>query len=141
MLIQSYLLISHQAAVFCLQKQGHNSPKEGKVEGDWSGAMSISWKQENQKNLAKNWAGRDAIECGAVVIALSLVVSENYRVVRKVPISSPSTKPTGFDYWLEYGNSNRTPALKNKVRLEISGILEGGEREINRRTREKIEQV
>ena len=129
-----------QAAVFCLQKQGHNSPKEGAVEGDWSGLMSISWNQGNQKKLTKNWVGNDATECGAIIIALSLVACKNYRVLEKVPVSS-STEPTGFDYWLEDANPNRTPGLKNKVRLEVSGIMKGSESDINRRTRDKIKQV
>lgn len=129
------------AAVLCLQKQGHNSPKEGRVTGDWSGPMRISWEQENQF-FEKGWDERVMTEWGSTMIALYLVTSQNYRVLQKVPVSSPSIGETGFDYWLKDTNSNRTPGLKNMVRLEISGILqETVENSINARVGKKIKQI
>ena len=40
-----------EAAILCLQKQGHNSPKQGKITGDWNEAMNISWEQRDQKKI------------------------------------------------------------------------------------------
>ena len=63
-----------EGAVLCLQRQGHISPKEGEIIGDWNETMSIYWEQKDQTSLEKAWDVIDAIECGATVIALSLVV-------------------------------------------------------------------
>lgn len=139
--VNSKILAHHaQAAVFCLQKQGHNSPKQGKVEGDWSASMNISWEQESQEDLEKNWEEEDATEWGAVVIALSLVVHKNYRVSKRAQRRLPDGKTTAFDYWLE-NNSNNPSRFEDTVRLEISGILKGTESKINRRVREKTERI
>lgn len=128
-----------QAAALCLQKQGHNSPKEGKVGGDWSGPMSISWKRKEQKSLENVWENEHATELGATVIALSLVAHKNYKVSKRAQ-RRDSNRRTGFDYWLE-NNSNNPSGFEDRVRLEVSGILRGTGGQINQRVREKAKRI
>lgn len=130
-----------EAAVLCLQRQGHSSPKKGEITGDWNEVMSISWEHRNQKDLEISWDIFDAIEQGATAIALLLVDYKNYRVVERAQRRLPGGGASGFDYWLENMNSENLSGFKNKMKLEISGILKGTEVEINRRVKEKIEQV
>lgn len=112
------LAIHSQAAVFCLQKQGHNSPKEGRIEGDWNESMSISWKLKKQEDLLYVWEDERATEDGAIMIALSLVAHKNYRVSRiaqrRLPGSRlPGRKKSSFDYWLE-----NNPTTRATLRME-----------------------
>jgi hypothetical protein len=46
---------------------------------------------------------------------------------------------TGFDYWL--GNSDSRGIFQGHARLEVSGILKGGETLIRKRIREKLHQT
>lgn len=145
------VLLEHhsRAAVVCLQKQGHSSPKKGKVAGDWSGPMSISWKQEKRKSLEKGWDDNNAIEWGATMIALSLVAHENYRVMERAQSLVTSKEEGGFDYWLENDSNNSSISedfdhfndSDNRVKLEISGILKGTEGRINRKIKERVERI
>lgn len=142
--VNQEMLASHsQAAILCLQKQGHNSPKEGKVEGDWDESMSISWERKDQKRLEDVWADERATEDGATMIALSLVAHKNYRVSKIAQRRLPGSRLPGkkrkssFDYWLE-NNSNNPAEFEDRMRLEISGILEGDESRINERVKKKL---
>lgn len=53
----------------------------------------------------------------------------------------PGGGASGFDYWLENMNSENLSGFRNKMKLEVSGILQGTENQINQRVKEKIEQI
>jgi hypothetical protein len=76
---------------------------------------------------------QDATEDGAYGVAILLLKTiEGFSVVRR------ARKRSGFDYWLGYAHD---PALQNKARLEVSGIIEGDESEIRARVAQKLRQT
>ena len=82
------------------------------------------------------WAGwrnlRVATEWGAAGIAALLARHEiAYGVVEQ------SWTGTGFDYWL----ADESGLQSEKARMEVSGILAGGDSAINDRVREKMQQT
>lgn len=75
------------------------------------------------------------MEHGACGIAVLLVDSlTEYTVVER------SQKGTGIDYWLGKKGANE-PLFQAKARLEISGIRQGGEKDIETRVRRKETQI
>ena len=57
----------------------------------------------------------------------------DYQVIQRSP------KTTGFDYWL--GEKGQSYPFQKKARLEVSGILKGTNAQVNRRLKEKFNQV
>ena len=70
-----------------------------------------------------------------------LVDCKNYKVVERAQRRLPGGGASGFDYWLENMNSENLSGFRNKMKLEVSGILQGTENQINQRVKEKIEQI
>ena len=76
---------------------------------------------------------QEATEYGAMGIAVLLAKRETGHAVLQ-----RSRKGTGFDYWM--GDESIEP-FQNKARLEISGILNGGDDEVRKRVRQKLKQA
>jgi len=74
------------------------------------------------------------VESGAYCLAMMVIKKlTDYAVVKQ------SKKGTGFDYWL--GKSSSITGLQEKARLEVSGILNGTNGQINQRLKEKERQI
>ena len=71
---------------------------------------------------------------GATGVAVLLAKQETDHVVIE-----RSVKGTGIDYWL--GDASDAPLFQRKARLEISGILQGNDRAVGARVRQKLRQV
>jgi hypothetical protein len=72
-------------------------------------------------------------EHGAYGIAILLVHHHT-----ELTVVERSRKGTGFDYWLGTGEGE---LFDRAARLEVSGTRSGGPRELERRTRQKVEQT
>ncbi|MFM2431562.1 MAG: hypothetical protein RLZZ511_2775 [Cyanobacteriota bacterium] len=126
-----------EAAMVCLDSQGHRSGVEIVVEGDFSACFRVGWSMAVTEQVRRCWNDLPyATEQGAYGLAF-LIVQEltGYAVIER------SIKGTGFDYWLGEALPISQLAFERKVRLEVSGILQGQESRIRARVKEKIEQT
>jgi hypothetical protein len=125
-----------EAGAVCLESQGHQPGIEMLVEGDLSGCFQLDWSSVTAQML-RCWNDMEyATEQGAYGLAFLIVQQlTGYTVIER------SVKGTGFDYWL--GDMSLTGALafERKVRLEVSGILQGQESRIRARVKEKVQQT
>ena len=81
----------------------------------------------------EGWDIIDAIEKAAECIALIMCLKiTNYDVIKR------SRRGTGFDYWI---GKKEGELFQNKARLEISGILKGDHKAIEKRFNEKCLQT
>lgn len=121
------------AAAVCLDNQHHSQGITLKVMGDYNDQYLLYWPTVTAKMIS-TWADlEDAVEHGAYGLAFLLVIS-----ITGLTVIERSIKGTGFDYWI--GVDNLFP-FQNKARLEVSGILNGSNRTIRARLKEKIEQT
>ena len=133
-------IVLAQVAGVCLELLGHNQGVQLRVVGYANNTYSLRWPLINAQSR-RTWADhREATQFGATAIAVLLVKKETgYAVVERSAIG------TGIDYWL--GNEEDEPLFQHKARLEVSGILNAGERgknvesSVRSRVREKIQQV
>lgn len=75
----------------------------------------------------------EATQFGAMGVAVCILSDQLKWKVKR------SWKGTGFDYW--GGAIGTGDSFKNKIRLEVSGDLEGSDAEVNQRLRDKLEQT
>jgi hypothetical protein len=125
-----------EAAAVCLDAQAHRSGVEMLVEGDFSGCFRVNWSAVTTQ-MQRCWNDMEyATEQGAYGLAF-LIVGQltGYTVIER------SIKGTGFDYWLGARLPTGTLAFERKVRLEVSGILQGQESRIRARVKEKVQQT
>jgi hypothetical protein len=124
-----------EAAAVCLNSQGHSSGVEMRVMGDFSERYRLMWGMVDDQMIRSHSDEHAAVEYGAYGIAI-LLVDE----LTDLTVVQRSRRGTGFDYWL--GRKNEPIALfQGSARLEVSGIMRGGQANINRRVKEKIEQT
>jgi len=123
------------AVVTCLEERRHRSGVVMIVDGDFNQSFSLRWDPIDDQ-IRRSWADfEDATEKGAYGIAALLVVHlTEWTVVER------ARKGRGFDYWLGRKDCE-TVLFQNTARLEVSGIREGDEHELNRRVRMKVIQV
>jgi hypothetical protein len=89
-----------QAASVCLDEQGHTSPKEIQISGDFECPGKLEWSgPTDQSRRCWNDDGY-ATEHGAYGIAALLVEHCGLEVVLR------SKKKTGFDFWLGTRNNS-----------------------------------
>lgn len=124
-----------EAAAVCLDFHKHNQgvilsviQKEEKTH------FKLFWKMvTNQIRDSRNDMDY-TVESGAYCLAMMVINKlTDYAVVKQ------SKKGTGFDYWL--GKINSATGLQEKARLEVSGILNGTNGQINQRLKEKKRQT
>ena len=132
--------ISQSVGVFIAEAGGvcfeHHSHKKGNslsVRGYRNSQYTLNWPLITSQSLAA-WNDLDqATEYGAVAVAVLVAKAEiGYEILRQ------SRKGTGFDYWI---GSASEEGFVEKAGLEISGILNGDDRTIKARVREKLNQT
>jgi hypothetical protein len=122
----------HEAAAVCLAHHAHETGKELKVDGKFRTSFYISWQKVESKDLPMWRDMQTTVENGAYGIAILLIIKlTDYESVER------AVKGNGFDYWLGYNSD----LFQRSARLEVSGILEGGQSEINARAQKKIQQT
>lgn len=124
-----------QAARVCLDDQGHKQGVTMEVNGDYSQDFKIAFATPTSQ-MRRTWADEEyATEQGAYGIAALLVEELTaFRLVER------SRKGTGFDYWLS-DKGDPGPLFQHKSRLEVSGIRNGTETQIDSRVRAKSRQI
>ena len=125
--------LRHCAAI-CLESHAHNSPVQLFVDGEFSRLIDLHWTKVTDQER-RTWADMEqAIECGACGVAILLVKQLTGLTV----IEKAKKRNGGHDYWL---GQEDDPLFQRKDRLEVTGILNGTEDEINARVRKKLTQV
>jgi hypothetical protein len=127
--IREYML---EACLLVLTTSSHDVNKSVLVEiidNDLESFTLIIDTPKLPANVDDGWDIIDATEKAAECIAL-IMCSEmtNYHVIKR------SRRGTGFDYWI--GDKDGL-IFQNKARLEISGILKGDRKSVEKRFREK----
>lgn len=124
-----------EASATCLVSQNHDLGVEMDVLGPKKAQFKIYWNNKVQDQEFAAWNDEQELtEYGACGIAIMLVLElTGYTVIQR------AKKGTGVDYWLGHKESN-TP-FENSARLEVSGILKGGEKEVKGRVKKKIKQT
>lgn len=121
-----------EAGGFCFEYNGHASGVQMRVVGDVAASHEVRWPPLAAAAYPA-WADLDeAVEEGATGIAMLLMREET----GCIPIAR-AVKGTGIDYWLDCPLGAASPT----VRMETSGILDGGEREIRKRVNQKLRQT
>lgn len=122
-----------EAAAVVLNAQGHSINSNLLVEGDISQNYHLTRKIVDE--LATNSFGdlEEATQFGAMGIAVGLIYSETGWKVRR------SYKGTGFDFW--FGDMEDGFLFQDKLRVEVSGDMEGNQSEIQQRLKTKLEQT
>ena len=125
-----------EAARVCLAEGGHAHGVQLEVIGDQSIEFQLHWDDELSEQIRNSWSDlQEATEYGATCMALLLVLAlTDLTVVRR------SVKGTGFDYWLGRKEIEEG-TFQECARLEISGILSGNLRTIEKRVKDKLRQT
>jgi hypothetical protein len=122
-----------EAAAVCLEHNKHNPGVHLLSDGKFPCSFSMVWQPASAQQIRSHSDLQDATEFGACAIAIFVVRDQTGQVVVE-----RSCKGTGFDFWL---GAEDDLLFKNKARLEVSGILEGGESEIATRVTKKLNQL
>jgi len=124
--------LSHAAAV-CINDRGHSISTNAIGKGAYN--RNYILKRCNvTKDISRTWGDmQEATEEGACAVALVQVSQESkYQVIER------SRKGTGIDYWL---GDKESFLFQRKARLEVSGSLNGDEKELTKRLHTKIDQT
>jgi hypothetical protein len=122
-----------QAAIVCLDHEGHMSGVRLMVDGFSTATFSLSWSGEGTEAKRRFWNDlEDATQQGAYAVAILLI-----RALTGYTVIERSRKGTGFDWWL----GTEDNLFQGKARLEVSGILNGTKRRINSRIKARIGQT
>ncbi|MEL6590913.1 MAG: hypothetical protein AAFQ87_00185 [Bacteroidota bacterium] len=127
-----------EACQVCLAQAEHESGVELGVIGDINDQLALQWEGELTEQIRNSWLDLgEATEYGATAMAILLVLA-----LTDLTVVGRSVKGTGFDYWLGPAESSReSERFEEKVRLEISGILSGDLKLIERRVKAKLRQT
>jgi hypothetical protein len=125
-------LLRGEAAVVCLDGQGHSQKCDLEVEGDFTETFRVSRRAVTAAMKASHNDDVKAVEHGAEAIAFLLMLRLTpYKVVQQ------SKRGCADDWWL----APRGKLFQDAARLECSGILAGDHAETDRRTKEKVERL
>ena len=127
-------LLAESAAV-CFEDRAHSPGVIIGVRCIEAKQFAVHWPavtdQQRRSYNDLQWA----TEMGAYGVAILIV-----KAVTGKKVIERSRKGTGFDYWI--GDSDEDDLIfTNKVRLEVSGILQGSENDIAGRLKKKRAQV
>jgi len=114
----------------------HSSELEIVITGKDDRRFRLKFPEERKtQQLADSWADtNEATVNGAACIGILLALKlENLQVVKR------AARFSGVDYWIGKADDGRL--FQNKARLEVSGIFQGTNSEIERRYREKCDQT
>ena len=123
-----------EAGAVCLESQGHETGVAIAVEGDFTAHFTIGW-QAVTEQMRRCWNDAEyATEQAAYGLAFLIVERlTDYTIIER------SIRGTGFDYWL--GIATDELPFERRVRLEVSGILQGTPGRVNARVKEKVAQT
>ena len=125
-----------EGCAVALEEQGHHSPAELLIVGDFPRQYSLLWDTPLSK---RGWREpRDLAHFGALALAFHLTIRlTEFQVIEQATIGKG-----GFDYYLGYKEDHPKYDPDNfmNARLEISGINKGVNL-LAKRVREKLEQV
>jgi len=124
-----------EAAAVCLSRH-HSSPVEITLSDNGSESLGeLAWAAPDSRVLGA-WANEiDATEAGAYCCVIAGVES-----LRGLFAVSRAETGTGADYYIGPENSGRDD-LENCLRLEVSGLSDGTDRDVDRRLLEKTQQL
>jgi hypothetical protein len=126
-----------ESAAVCFEDRTHKPGVSLTVRGISDKVFSIRWAAVTEVHRRCYNDLQDATEDAAYGIAILLM---RELTGKKIVERSPKGKGKGFDYWI--GESDDDDLIfNNKARLEVSGILDGDDREIASRVRTKVKQV
>jgi hypothetical protein len=122
-----------QSAVLSLEGQDHKSGTLLTVEGSFNTTFQLLWSMDVTEAMRRYWNDPDeAAEQEAYALALLLL-----RALAGLTVLERSRKGTGFDWWL----ASEDNLFQVTARLEVSGIMTGSPRRVNRRLKERVEQT
>ncbi|MBF0343992.1 MAG: hypothetical protein HQL06_07155 [Nitrospirae bacterium] len=124
-----------EAACVCLDRF-HSSPQKIVIRNETDIKEAKAQWDTTDELTRGAWANEvDATEAGAYAFALAAVeLTEGLYAVRRAETR------TGADYYIApYGKGIED--LEECLRLEVSGVAAGGERDVKRRFKEKTEQA
>lgn len=131
----SYGSILAEAAAVCFNEK-HQKGVEIKIEGIKKTSFSILWKTVTEQ-MKCCWNDEEYTTEHAAYAVAFLLISE----LTEFTVIERSRKGTGFDYWLgKKGNPKQLP-FQDKARLEVSGIRNGNNNQIEQRVTGKIKQI
>ncbi len=126
-----------EAAVICLEEQGHNAPTKLQLDGLTPSEVEIDWNPLDEIALRFNADREVATEYGAYAIAALLMPDLTGLTVIERSIKG---KGLGFDFWLgDVSDPDRL--FQRKARLEVSGIRHGSESQLKYRVNIKLKQI
>ena len=124
-----------EAAAVCLESRKHLTgvrlPRTGMMRED----LHVEWQPVDEQSRRCYADMQEATERGACGVAI-LVVKEATGLV----VVERSKKGTGFDYWLGDKDYDGLP-FEGVTRLEVSGILNGTQTQVDARVKQKKEQM
>ncbi len=123
-----------QAGAVCMESQQHEPGVALVVTGSTTGTHRLQWEPPNVQARLTWRNDIDATESGAAGVALLLA-----RRLLGYVTTRRSRHGTGFDYWL--GRDFDGDPMQDEVRLEVSGIRRGSSANVDRRVREKLNQM
>ena len=122
-----------QAAVICLDHEGHMAGVRLGVNGAFTAPFALSWSETLTEAKRRFWNDlEEATQQGAYAVAILLI-----RALTGYTVIERSRKGTGFDWWL----GTEDNLFQGKARLEVSGILRGTTRRINSRIKARMGQT
>ena len=124
-----------EAAGVCLERNTHSHGVDMRVSGYVDTTHELRWPPITDV-ARRGWADlAAAAEWGAAGVAVLLTHREtHYTVVEQ----SRKDARSGFDYWL---GDKSDEGLEKRARLEVSGVLQGGEPAMNNRFPRKARQT
>ena len=125
------LNFAHAASV-CLDSCGHAVVVQMNDEGHFGKAYKISRYDVNDQMKRTHNDEQVATEEGAYGVAFMVASRE-----MKVKAIEKSRKKTGIDYWL---GTEDNFLFQNKVRMEVSGIRNGNDQQVESRYNKKMTQ-
>jgi hypothetical protein len=123
-----------EAAAVCLENREHKSGVTFRLTGMKVHQFLMEWPIVDDQARRSHRDLQEATERGAYGIAILIVCDLTGMVVVE-----RSKKGPGFDYWL--GDDDDAELFVGKARLEVSGILVGSNAVVQRRVRQKKEQI
>jgi hypothetical protein len=125
-----------EAGAICLINAAHEPEVVIEVKGEFSTTFKLDW-QPVTEQARRCWNDEEyTTEQAAYGIAFLLILQlTNLTVIER------SRKGTGFDYWLGTHDSTATLPFQRMARLEVSGIRQGNQSQINARVKQKTAQT
>jgi hypothetical protein len=124
------------AAAVCMNVNGHVSGVKLSLSGDYREQLQLYWNGPTER-IRRSYADlQEATEFGAAGVAIATLNQiEGFVVMQR------SRKGTGFDYWIARKGEPSGPLFQGCTPLEVSGILNGDDAELQRRVRIKKQQI